>query len=433
MTTIRARTPGSARSIEAGAGEIRASRILYVEQNLDGTTGGSYRSLLFLLKGLDRRAVMPIVTFYRGHELLNDYQAAGCRTMLLWYPTVFDFTSSLRRLGWMGRVVAPAASLIQKVLNLAWVSGALFLRNLVLLLRERIDVLHLNNGVTVGAEFVLAAKLLGLKCVIHQRGITPVPRWCRWIAGWADHVICVSEAAKDNLVAHGLRADRCTAIHNGINMEALRGQITRSPHEVRAALGIDAHKKIVGVAGMIRPWKGQMVLVKAMERVRQSHPEALAIIVGGVSDSDPRDREYDNELSSYIRERGLSGCIRLLDYQPNAPEFLQTFDVMVHTAIDPEPFSRVVIEGMALERPIVASSTGGTPEAIADGISGFLVPPDDAAALAHGVETLLEREDLRAAFGRAARETVERKFLIRDHIARTQAVYEALGASIWGS
>jgi glycosyltransferase involved in cell wall biosynthesis len=209
-------------------------------------------------------------------------------------------------------------------------------------------------------------------------------------------------------------------------MEALLGQIRRDPETVRMALGIPPERRIVGLAGMIRPWKGQMVLVKAMELVKNRHPEALALIMGGVSDQDPRDREYYEQICAYIHDRELAHWIRLLEYQPNAPEFLQTFDVMVHTAIDPEPFSRVVIEGMALERPIVASATGGTPEAIVDGVSGFLVPADDPDALAERIGVLLDRDDLRMRFGRTARETVEEKFLIQGHIARTQAVYDGL-------
>jgi glycosyltransferase involved in cell wall biosynthesis len=420
--------PTLASSEASSARLARPLKILYVEQNVDGTTGGSYRSLLFLLRGLDRSAFTPIVAFYREHELLGDYQKAGCRTMLLWYPKPVDMLGPLVRLGAAGRMLKPLGRVVQKAVNVGWVSGALFFRNLLLLLRERVDVLHLNNGVTVGAEFLLAAKLLGLKVVIHQRGITPVPRWCSWLARRADHVICVSDAARDNLVTHGLTPERCTAIHNGINMEALRRQIQRSPADVRTGLGIAADRKIVGLAGMIRPWKGQMVLVRAMERIKDRHPNALALIMGGVSDHDPRDREYYDEICAYIEKHGLERWIRLLEYQPNAPEFLQIFDVMVHTAIDPEPFSRVVIEGMALDRAIVASATGGTPEAITDGVSGFLVPADDSSALADRVNVLLEREDLRQRFGQAARETVEQKFLIQGHIARTQAVYDRLGA-----
>jgi glycosyltransferase involved in cell wall biosynthesis len=426
MTMVNAPTVSGAREGTAVAQAARPRRILYVEQNVDGTTGGSYRSLLFLLRGLDRTAFTPIVAFYREHELLGDYQGAGCRTMLLWYPKPFNFTGGVRRLGALGRLLLPIAALLQKAVNVAWVSGALFVRNLRLLLRERVDVLHLNNGVTVGAEFLVAARLLGLKTVIHQRGITPVPRWCSWLSRKADHVICVSDAARDNLIENGLLPERCTAIHNGINMEALRRQIKRSPQEVRAAIGIEPGRRIVGLAGMIRPWKGQMVLVKAMEILKDRHPEALALIMGGVSDHDRRDREYYAEIVAYMKEHHLEGCIRLLDYQPNAPEFLQIFDVMVHTAIDPEPFSRVVIEGMALERAIVGSATGGTPEAIVDGTSGYLVPADDPAALAARVSDLLQHEDRRRAFGIAARERVEERFHIQGHIARTEAVYKGL-------
>ena len=102
--------------------------------------------------------------------------------------------------------------------------------------------------------------------------------------------------------------------------------------------------------------------------------------MGGVSDKAPADRIYLNQLREYIDAHGLKSCVTILDYQANAPEFLQMFDVMVHTAVDPEPFSRVVIEGMALGRPIVASATGGTPEAIDDGGCGFLVPGGDPQA-----------------------------------------------------
>lgn len=415
--TTMSRTPGS-------------RRVLYVEQNRDGTVGGSYRSLLFLVQGLDRQAYTSVVAFYREHELLDDFRLAGCRTLLLWHPHSIDLCTPLRRIGTAGRLAALPVRLLQKLMNFCWVSVSLFVRNLMLLWRERIDLLHLNNGVGVGLEFLLAAKLLGLKCVVHQRGIHRVPSWCSWLARRADHVICVSEAARQNLIDHGLALEQCTTIHNGIDFDALFRQIRRDPTAVREALGLTPQTAVVGLAGMIRPWKGQFVLVKAIDRLTRAHPTMKVIIMGGVSDQDPRDAAYLDEIRAFIRERGLDNSIIILGHQPNALEFLQIFDIMVHAAIDPEPFSRVVIEGMALGRAIVASSTGGTPEAIQDGVSGFLVPPDDPDSLADRIDLLLRRPDLREAFGGAARETVVRKFLIQHHVARTQAIYDSLiGAS----
>lgn len=401
-------------------------RILYVEQNLDGTTGGSYRSLLYLLKGLDKREYAPIVAFYRSHELLDEYRSAGCRTMLLRYPQPFDLVSGARRVPALGGVLARLAGLLQKALNLVWVSGFLFIRGVWLLMRERIDVLHLNNGVRVGNELLVASKVLGIPCVIHQRGITPITPWSSWLAQRADHVICVSEAARQNLIDNGLRPDRCTAIHNGINMVELKGKIKRPAAEVRRSLGISPERLIVGLAGMIRPWKGQMVLVQAMEQIHRRYPQALALIMGGVSDSDPADRVYYEEIRRYMTEHGLDECIMLLEYQPNAPEYLQIFDVMVHTAIEPEPFSRVVIEGMALGRPIVASANGGTPEAIDDGVCGLLVPSGDATALATSIGRLIDDPEFRHALGAEAVRKVERRFLIQGHISRTNDVYHTI-------
>lgn len=412
--------------VQPRAKPIAARRILYVEQNRDGTTGGSYRSLLFLLRGLDRMAFTPVVGFYREHELLDDFRRAGCRTLLLWYPKPLDLTTPLAARGAFGGLLMPFARVAQKVVNFAWVSAALFVRNLTLLLRERIDVLHLNNGAGNGSEFLIAAKLLRLKCVVHQRGISALPRSAVRLAKLADHFICVSDAARQNLLEHGLSPERCTAIHNGINMDALERQIQRDPATVRAALGLAPDTIVVGLAGMIRRWKGQHVLIGAMARLRAAHPNIKAIIMGGVSDQDPRDRAYLAEIQELIRQHDLGDVVRILEYQPNAPEFLQIFDVMVHTAIDPEPFSRVVIEGMALGRPIVGSNTGGTPEAIEDGVSGYLVEADNPEALADRIDLLVRRPDLRRSIGAAARATVIRKFLIQDHIARTEAIYARL-------
>lgn len=400
------------------------ARILYVEQNIDGTVGGSYRSLLFLLRGLDRRAYQPIVTFYRHHELLGAYKEAGVETMVLPYPRFFDMVTPLADMGVLGRVLRPFAKLLQKALNLT-IYTVMLLRHAWLLVIKRIDILHLNNGVTVGHDFLIPAKMLGLPSIIHQRGITPVPRWCTWLARRADHVICVSEAARENLLEHGLLPERTTAIHNGMDPDALRRQITRDVATVRASLGIRPDELVVGLAGMIRVWKGQIVLVKAMALLKNTHPYLRALIMGAISDYSG-DIEYLNEIREFIREHELDRTVMLLDYQSNAPEFLQTFDIMVHTAIAPEPFSRVVIEGMALGRPIVASSTGGTPEAIDHGVSGLLVPPNDPEALASQIALLADRPELRETLGRGAIEKLERRFHIRSHVARTEAIYAGL-------
>ena len=347
--------------------------------------------------------------------------------MLLSYPRPIDLVTPTAALGAVGRLLSPVVRLIQRVVNLFWVSGFLFLRGLLLLLRERIQVLHLNNGVSVGNELLVASKLLGIRCVIHQRGIAPVTPWSGWLARRADHVISrvggrASESGQPGPRARNGAPPSTTAStwrSCSTRSSAPRGRFAR-------ALGIGDDQVIVGLAGMIRPWKGQMVLVQAMAELHRRYPQVVALIMGGVSDKAPADRIYLNQLREYIDAHDLKSCVTILDYQANAPEFLQTFDVMVHTAVDPEPFSRVVIEGMALGRPIVASATGGTPEAIDDGGCGFLVPGGDlmrSRTASRGWSTTRRCAPRSAA---RAREKVERRFLIQDHVSRTEAVYRRI-------
>jgi glycosyltransferase involved in cell wall biosynthesis len=105
---------------------------------------------------------------------------------------------------------------------------------------------------------------------------------------------------------------------------------------------------------------------------------------------------------------------------------VQTFDVMVHTAIEPEPFSRSILEGMALGRPIVATRTGGTPEAIEHGVCGLLVPPRDPAAMADAIDSLLRSPALRERLGAAARRRVSERFSIKANVDATERLYREL-------
>lgn len=394
---------------------------------MDGTIGGSYRSLLYLVRLLDKSCYHPIAAFYREHHLIDEYRKSGCTVMLLTYPPI------IRLVDWKplstSRVLSPlrwVLLFLQKSVN--FVSGTLriFVGNLALLLKERIHIVHLNNGMFTAPELLLASKLLGVKTVVHQRGIGKLPGTVRWLAKLVDHVACVSDAARLNLIQQGIPAEKCTTIHNGIAPEEFLAGITRSPEQVREALGIPADCLIIGIAGMIRGWKGQLVLVKAMVEVRDKHPKAHCLIIGGVSDQHEGDRAYRDEILDFIRAHHLEPQVTLIDYQSRIAEYIQIFDIMVHTAIDPEPFSRSVLEGMTLGRPMIATRTGGTPEAIEDGVSGILIPPNDPTTLASQLNELLSDAARRARLGAQAKERIRKHFMIELNVEATERVYRAI-------
>ncbi|MEQ1794009.1 MAG: glycosyltransferase family 4 protein [Nitrospira sp.] len=404
-----------------------ARNILYLERNVDGTIGGSYRSLLYLVRLLDKSRYHPVAAFYREHHLIDEYRKSGCAVMLLTYPPIVRLVDwkplasslALFPLRWLLIV-------LQKCLNFFFGTLRIFLGYIVLLIKERIHVAHLNNGMLTSPELLLASKLLGAKTVVHQRGIGTLPRSVKWLALLVDHVICVSDAARFNLVRQGISAEKCTTIHNGIAPDEFLAGIARSPEQVREALGLPADSLIIGVAGMIRGWKGQLVLVKAMVEVRDKHPNARCLIIGGVSDQHEADRAYRDEILSFIRAHHLESQVTLIDYQPRIAEFIQIFDIMAHTAIDPEPFSRSVLEGMTLGRAMIATRTGGTPEAIEDGVSGILVPPNDPIMLAEQINALLCNADLRARLGAQAQERIRKHFMIESNVEATEQVYRTV-------
>jgi glycosyltransferase involved in cell wall biosynthesis len=376
-----------------------------------------------LVKLLPKDQFIPIVVFYREHHLVDEFRKAGCRVIILKYPRALNLIDRFRVLGSFSPVRG-VIRVIQKVLNFAHCSLVLFLRYVYLLKRHRVDLVHLNNGVMCATELLAASRLLGVRTVVHQRGIGALPKSFRHVRRLIDHVICVSEAARANLIKYGMSPGRCTTVHNGIDPEEFKASITRGPREVRMKLGIPEDVPVVGNAGMIKEWKGQISLVRAVERLRALHPRLFCLIIGGTADQHDKDAAYLKRIREYIQEHDLTECIQILDYQPNIAEFIQIFDIMVHTSKEPEPFSRSVLEGMTLGRAMVATRTGGTPEAIEDGVSGMLVPPDDPVQLAERIDLLLRRPQLREELGKRAEERIRERFLIQINVDSTQRVYE---------
>jgi glycosyltransferase involved in cell wall biosynthesis len=166
----------------------------------------------------------------------------------------------------------------------------------------------------------------------------------------------------------------------------------------RRRLGLPDNAPVFGAAGRLDRWKGFHVLLDAVPAVLERHPDATLVLVGGPHDLDP---SYASELEQQASRLGLDGQVRLVGRQSNPEEWMQAMDVFVHTS-DNEPFGMVVIEAMALGKPVIASAQGGPTEVITPGVDGFLSPFGDHRALAGAIIRLLDDKDLRASVGRAA-------------------------------
>ncbi|MFQ5611534.1 MAG: glycosyltransferase family 4 protein [Anaerolineae bacterium] len=295
---------------------------------------------------------------------------------------------------------------------------------------RRVGLVH---GNTVRASFygALAAKMAGLPFVWHIRDFwlsESKPRWT-WADRWVKRallalskvVIANSEAVAAQLPA----SPKLRVVHNGLNLEAYRN-FSPAGRKFRADYAIPPEAPLVGIAGRLRPWKGQVDFLQAMALLKDSIAEAWIIVIGGAIFDD--DDAYPARLQQLARDLGIAQRTCFTGHLDDPRPAYAALDVLVHCG-RPEPFGLVNIEAMALARPVVAYAHGALPEIVVDGQTGLLVRPYDQAALAQAVAGLLNDEALRHRMGEAAQRRVAERFTIQRVAAEVMAVYdEVLGA-----
>lgn len=177
--------------------------------------------------------------------------------------------------------------------------------------------------------------------------------------------------------------------------DAVRGD---APHGLRARFGLPATGPLIGIVGRLQRWKGIHHVIDAMPLVRARHPAAHLVIVGGPHHTEPA---YSAELAVRVQRHGLGDAVTFAGFQQDVPRWMQAMDIIVH-ASDREPFGIVVVEAMALGKPVVAGAEGGPAEIITDGVDGLLAPYGSAPAIADAIGRFIDDPALAARCGAAA-------------------------------
>lgn len=400
-------------------------RVLFVEASSGGVVGGSLTGLWHLIRGLDRKRFEPAVVLYERKAIEPELQALGVpvhhvsrrrlskQHALLQYDGYHRAKSvsavrSVLRLGRQTLRVAveelPAAAGLARVIQAV---GA--------------DVVHLGNGVRANFDGILACWLTRTPCVSHVKGFEKYTNRERWAARHIDALVCMTEAVRAHCACHGVHGRTMHVVYDALDEAAFAPQ--RDAATVRAELGIANGAPCLGVIGNIQEWKGQAVLVEAMARVVEQVPKAHAFLVGGVHRAG---MAYNERLTQRIQDLRLGGALSATGFRRDVADVINALDVVVHTSVRPEPFGRVILEGMLLGKPVVASAAGGVPELIRDGETGFLAPPGDATGLAQRLIPLLRDATLRRRIGEQARAWARERFGLQRHVAAMSTIYESL-------
>lgn len=273
--------------------------------------------------------------------------------------------------------------------------------------KDGIKIAYLNNDPSCNLAAAMAASLAGIPMVLHARGFSSATRSAQWVLSKITHCIAVSNAVRDQLVASGLHPDKCTVVHEGLDMTLFR---PRPPSEsVRRELGIGDDEPVVTLVGGLVDWKGQDVLLDACPRIFSAFPTAHVLLVGAAYG---KDNGYAKMILAKANAPEFKGRVRALGSRQDIPDILSISSVVVHASTKPEPFGRTFLEGMAMGKPVIASAEGGPCEVIEHNRDGMLVQPREPARLAQAICRLLSEADFAAslaknAVAKAARYSIE--------------------------
>lgn len=293
---------------------------------------------------------------------------------------------------------------------------------------EKVDCLYLNNDLVNNLSGMIAGRLMHIPVIQHERDIpAPISRLATSLCSHASRVLAISTPVRQALEGMGYPGERIRMVPEGLDLNLYQPADPEILQKIRSQLGVSPRDKMAVLVGMVMDWKGQHVMIDAAPAVLAHYPDMKFVIVG----ESPAGAEcYAAGLNEQVKRLGLSGTVLFSGYRSDIPAVMQAADIVVHASTSPEPFGRVVIEGMVMRTPVIATNIGAPPEIIRSGDTGFLVPPSDPEALAKTMLHILDHPTLAEKVGENAYREVLRKYSIQRHAALIESVFEEL---FWGA
>jgi len=379
-------------------------RIAFVDHTSE--LGGAEFALVSLLNHLDRQRWDPLVSLGTTGRLSMLLESNGIDVQLIPFPAGL---SGVRQGSITRRTI-----MNPKRLRLA-VDYVLRLSKLAR--RQRVSLLHANSlrtcilaglaGRIVGIPTVWQVHSLVAEPMMSKQGVQLMRLFARWLP---QHIICNSAVTAAAFVS---RPDALTVIPCGVDTARF------TPKRLS---GLRSNSRI-GMLSRFSPIKGQHIFLDAVERVSGKYPKARFVVAG-------RSLFGEDEYEELMRSRGGAAGVEFPGFVDDVPGFLNDLDIVVHPSVEPEGFGQIIVEAMLCGKPVVVSAAGGSAELVEDGVTGRLVPPGNAQALAEAIDDLLADPAKAVEMGNRAREVAAERYDIRKTTKAIQDVYERVLARV---
>lgn len=375
---------------------MKKLRILHLAATM---TGGVGLNILLLARLLDRNRFDVSAAFASGSPLDSDLSEEGIKV----YPL------RLERSPWSLRNIYGFIDLMK------------------LLRKEKFDIVHTHTSV---GGFV--GRIAAWLCNV------PVVMWT--IHGWAfnypgggrirryffilieklldaltDHYVAVCANMKDiGVKASVSKGDKISVIYHGIETSKYDAANRYPERRKELALG---GGKVVGSAGRFELQKAMDDFLRAAAFVKEKVPGTRFLLIG--------EGPLGEDLKTLSLQLGLKDDTIFSGWKKNIDEYIGVMDVFCMSSLwEAMPF--MLLEAMAMGKPVVATAVGGIPEALEDGLGGFVVPPGSPGLIGSAIVKLLEDEEMETGMGRRNRERVEELFSLKTMIAKYEELYEKL-------
>lgn len=305
-----------------------------------------------------------------------------------------------------------------------------------LIQRHSIDIVHSYEPKS-GFWAMMAANLLGVPgkiYTVHLPCFTPYWKetgfqWARdkiryvrdtLTSCMADRIIAVSEEiAREKIGRQGISSHKVETVLNGVEGRKFSPK-KKAQGRLKEQFNIPKEARLVGVVARLEPHKGHLCLLEAMQAVVEKIPDVWLLVIG--------EGWYEETVRDAVWEYGLDKHVVFTGFQKDMVNVLLDLDLVVLPSMY-ESTNLSLIEGMLMEKAVVASAIPSHGPMIEDGVNGFLVPPGNAESLAAAMTKVLTDRQLAASMGRRGRKIALEQFSLDRMAEQTERVYEhALGS-----